>query len=975
MKKYLISLVAIAAMLLSSACSKEETPYIAENGDMVTFNIAAPEMGTRAYSDGMTATDLKVAVYQGGTYRESLTQTATLQGGVTTVSLPLVTGVTYDIVFWAQANDAPYNFDANSGKVSVDYTSVAANNEDLDAFYANKLGYTVEGAKSETIYLTRPFAQLNVATLDYALATDSGIEITQTAIEVEGIYTSFNLLDKDGKVEGNTTTITLSKASTPSAEKQKLTGYEEYTWLSMNYLLVDAKTTVRAKMETNESAVTREWFNIPVQRNYRTNILGNILTTTTDFNVIVDERFLGDVTDWDGKTLTEPAKDSDGVYRISTAEHLAWIIANNPASPKLSIDANINFNNHPVPVQKNRFNNLTIIGNGHTIKNYLAGIATKASGDISALFPDVATATVENLIIENAKSDAGIGESAYAGGLFARTYGTITLNNVKVIDSDIKGTNKVGGLIGFVAENGIIVNNCRVENTNITTHQMADESGLAGGLIGMIAGKNQDSKISNSQVSGGTFTLINSRNNEYRANSRFIGSVGQSVGSNLYIDNCSAEVENYTDQSEYVSPYGVLLGGNRGTGRVFIDGKEVVALADGITLIDNTYNVSAVAGTDALTTIFSDIENSQPKEAVILISDGARLEWKTGAQHGSTPFLSEDCPTQLTIDGNGTLVATGSGVGPIRLANSDKKLIVKNITIDDESVSYAEDAWEFTYLEIGDGNDEQFYFENVTFLSGITLSGIFEFKNCSFKSEESSVYSVWFSDSQVSFDECSFTGTRGLKIHEAYGSEVESVIVKNCTFEKLTEKPGIAIGTLNAETEVSITNSKFIDCQKGDQGLYIYETDTDVNTFDFSEDGNTVILDGYKLEMGDNGLVYVVSEQTYDEAVTIEAAPNQYKFEKCTINEGMVLDGTVHALHIYESTVAKGIEINASNTIVLSDVAFILEDGEKILSSDLYMYELQFMVHNITVNGVKINGKADFNQYVDIPNGYNFSLF
>ena len=284
---------------------------------MITFNISTPEMGTRAYSDGKTATDLTVAVYQGGEYRESLTQTATLQGGVTTVSLPLVTGVTYDIVFWAQADDAPYSFDANSGKVSVNYTNVEANNENLDAFYANKLGYTVEGAKSETIYLTRPFAQLNVATLDYALAAGSGIEITQTAIEVEGVYTSFNLLDKDGKVEGNTTTITLSKASTPSAEKQKLTGYEEYTWLSMNYLLVDAKTTVRAKMETNESAVTREWFNIPVQRNYRTNILGNILTTTTDFKVIIDEEFNkpdSDQDKWDGISLIKPHFENDTYY-------------------------------------------------------------------------------------------------------------------------------------------------------------------------------------------------------------------------------------------------------------------------------------------------------------------------------------------------------------------------------------------------------------------------------------------------------------------------------------------------------------------------------------------------------------------------------------------------------------------------------------------------------------------------------------
>ncbi len=295
MRKYFLSLVAMAAMILFSGCNKNEDFYISENGDMVTFNIATPEMGTRAISDGTTVSKLYVAVYQGGVYRPRLTETDgyDIDNKTATVSLPLVTGVTYDIVFWAQAADSPYTFDAENGVVNVQYSGVKANNENLDAFYANRLGYTVEGPKTETVNLTRPFAQLNVATLDYELAANSGIDITETAIEVEGVYTSFNLLNEYGAVTGIPTTLRLSKNDIPSEVLN--VNNENYKWISMNYLLVNEKTTVRAKMTTNNENVTREWYNIPVQRNYRTNIVGNILTTTTDFNVVIDERFAGDI--------------------------------------------------------------------------------------------------------------------------------------------------------------------------------------------------------------------------------------------------------------------------------------------------------------------------------------------------------------------------------------------------------------------------------------------------------------------------------------------------------------------------------------------------------------------------------------------------------------------------------------------------------------------------------------------------------
>ena len=325
MRKYFLSLVAMATMILFSGCNKNEDFYISENGDMVTFNIATPEMGTRAFSDGTTANKLIVAVYQGGQYREALTQNVTINGSAQ-VSLPLVTGVTYDIVFWAYAEGAPYTFNAVDHTVSVNYNNEKANNEKLDAFYANRIGYEVKGPKTETIELRRPFAQLNVATKDYNDAVNSGIVIEKTSIKVEKAYNTLNLFN--GEVSGEQT-IELAQDLTPMENGQRLQGYEDYSWLSMNYILVDGQTTVTATMGTDNQNVTRSWTFIPLQRNYRTNILGNILTTTTDFNVVIDEEFAGeDINpgEWDGQSIIEP-KVVNGVYQIDGAAQLAWLAA------------------------------------------------------------------------------------------------------------------------------------------------------------------------------------------------------------------------------------------------------------------------------------------------------------------------------------------------------------------------------------------------------------------------------------------------------------------------------------------------------------------------------------------------------------------------------------------------------------------------------------------------------------------------
>ena len=272
--------------------------------------------------------------------------------------------------------------------------------------------------------------------------------------------------------------------------------------------------------------------------------------------------------------------------------------------------------------------------------------------------------------------------------------------------------------------------------------------------------------------------------------------------------------------------------------------------------LDATYYEANTSG--ALEDIIAQINNDQPMKAIIKVADGVTLTWQTGASHGSTPLLDETNTKtqQLVFEGEGTATfeAQGAGVGPIRTTNG-ATIVFNNMTIVDNSVSYAETAWEFGYLEFSGS----LKFNNCTIKDAISVEGTTnnnntdvdaEFVGCKFISntetttanpKPASMYAVWISGGNSKFTNCEFTGYRGPKIHEAYGSDVAAVYFDGCNFHDITGKPGIAIGTLDASTIVSIKNSTFKNCQPGDQELYIYESDTNVANFNFINENNTVI--------------------------------------------------------------------------------------------------------------------------------------
>ena len=298
MKRYLLSTFTIAAAALLVTSCNDEMDNGLKTGDegTVTFTAQLPsEMGTRAFADGLTAKHLQYAVYEAGQStplpvfgdETTVVGEAEMVNLKKSVTLKLTSGKSYDVIFWADATtDSPYTFNPASQEVSVDYSKVNNNSDNCDAFF-KKETITVSGNQSVDVKLTRPFAQVNIGTDDFDAAKTSGLEVTQTEV-VAKAFATLNLATGEVADEADRT-FTMKAIPTASDGEFPVAG--GYKYLSMDYLLVGAdKATVDVAFNYG-GPQSRTFTNVPVQRNYRTNIYGSLLTNTTDFNVVIEPAF------------------------------------------------------------------------------------------------------------------------------------------------------------------------------------------------------------------------------------------------------------------------------------------------------------------------------------------------------------------------------------------------------------------------------------------------------------------------------------------------------------------------------------------------------------------------------------------------------------------------------------------------------------------------------------------------------------
>ena len=302
------TLAATALSVLPVACAKEP---VAVNGDgetsTVSFTVEVPEtaVATKGISDASTTDELICQVFLNPS-KDVYTPITELEQKVAVdvathkakVEFSLVKGNRYAFIFWAQASGTDYydTSDLRSVKMKVD--NVKANDPKMDAFWAAPTLITTSSTiKDQNITLLRALAQVNFGAVLPALGRVDAVMVTTSKISMTGVPDTFHpfLGGSSTACEGSAD-ITFAENATID-EKLTVAGVD-YSYLATAYVfapnsdkkLTDAKATFTMSTGKTTSVSAP---NVPIQGNYRTNILGDLLTVGATFNVKIDSEFKG----------------------------------------------------------------------------------------------------------------------------------------------------------------------------------------------------------------------------------------------------------------------------------------------------------------------------------------------------------------------------------------------------------------------------------------------------------------------------------------------------------------------------------------------------------------------------------------------------------------------------------------------------------------------------------------------------------
>jgi len=295
-----------SALLLLTGCVKEANDASSGDEVSVSFSAALPELATKAVADDDgNAAKVNHWIME---VRDSDGDVFTRQeedgdeGTLTHVfNVKLVKGETYNVLFWADTKGT-YNT-ANLKDVKLIDTESAgyeANLDSRDAFSAVETGFSITTPTSKNITLKRPFGQLNVIFTD-----------------LKGLYETIGDADEYGKyepveflaeaklptsfdVESQLAGDPVSTALNITAKVNYLDNYathEAEATLFMDYFfasegskdIVDIDFSFKSKGNT----ISHQFTSIPFQRNYRTNIKGELMTSGATWNVNIDPAWEG----------------------------------------------------------------------------------------------------------------------------------------------------------------------------------------------------------------------------------------------------------------------------------------------------------------------------------------------------------------------------------------------------------------------------------------------------------------------------------------------------------------------------------------------------------------------------------------------------------------------------------------------------------------------------------------------------------
>ena len=308
-KKLLKSFAAAAMSVLALACAKEQVGP--GEGAMVeaTFSVDVPgvEVSTKGLSDAASVNELICQVFLKGAKDKNkhfvytpvpeLTQNVAVVGGKATVKFSLVKGQTYSFAFWAQTSETGYYNTDDLRSVTMNTDLVKANDPRMDAFFAIKDEARVTVSYSKKVSLKRALAQVNFGTKKYSGRSDE-LKAQKSYVTLTGVPNVFHpFMSGDSFACEGSETVKFNENEVISDETLSVND-AEYSYLASVYVfalnpnktITDATAVVTL---SNGKTTTIKAPNAPVKRNFKTNILGDLLTVDAMWNVDIAPEFDG----------------------------------------------------------------------------------------------------------------------------------------------------------------------------------------------------------------------------------------------------------------------------------------------------------------------------------------------------------------------------------------------------------------------------------------------------------------------------------------------------------------------------------------------------------------------------------------------------------------------------------------------------------------------------------------------------------
>lgn len=813
MNKNLFKTFAIAAMaVLAGACAKEQVGQEGQTG-MVTFEVENPVAVTKAIGDGMTAKQLYYQVFDatGNPIAGLPVQQETLSSLKTTVSFQLIKDQTYNFVFWAQTAETGYYTVTDLRTITANYEGKKSNDENFDAFFAVEKALTINGPITKTVTLKRPFAQINIATTDVLKAGDTKVNLdftgAKSAVTVKGVPTVFSPLTDEFSASVD---AQFASAAIPEGNFSVTGSRDTYKYLAVNYVFAPVDGTVYdvdAAFNVDGKDVTVKVPSAPAKRNYRTNIYGNLLTSTADFDVVIDPGFAGEenMEMWDGSA--DAVTEVDGVYEIKNAAQLAWVSqqVNSGATTfsgktvKLVDDIYLGGKSwtpigNVVSVPSVAFHG-TFDGNGKTIHDLNVSDNTP-NYSTAGLFGSLVSATIKDLTIENAV----VKSNHYAGVICGYSEGESTIQNCKVsnvsvtsapelLGSEWDNGDKVGGIAGYIVS--AEVTGCTVENAAIQGYRDL------GGIVGYA---NTTSKVTGNALKGTvTITVDKSHNyKEYASDAQY--------DANPYVGEKSAEA----------------------------------------TVSDNTGEASIHYLTAIVSTqeeLNDAIKNAVAGEALnVKLNEGEFTTYGKKISQGKTiTYVGEGADKTTFVCGR-DLTKPGEYKADYSLDNSD--VTFKNLTLDVGNADY-----------LGYIRPKSLMFENCVIVGRLSYMGTGKvtFKNCVFN-QIAENYNIWtYSGTDFLFDGCTFNSPgKCINAFKDGGQCEYKITIRNCHFVSTTVNKSVVELKANSSHKYSLyfegenTSENFKVSELTGSALYNSNNgETDSSVF---VDGVQVWTAGHKVE-------------------------------------------------------------------------------------------------------------------------------